>query len=116
MIAPPSIGVRPHRVLLQTIGPHVPTDDGGYVDSWIDLSPRAMFSRIEPATAVDIERVFAQSAVVSAASHVVTLPYHPGITTKSRIIFNGRVFSVTGVATPDERNTTTICACTEAVE
>lgn len=113
MIAPPSTALRPHRILLQKPGPEVPTDDG-YAQSWIDLAPPKLFARIDPATARDLERVFA-GAVISTASHVVRMPYHPGITTKTRIIFNGRTFEVTGVSSPEERQTETVCAVTEEV-
>jgi len=116
MIAPPNVAARPHRIWLQKPGPLVPTPDGGWEQSWLDLSPPKMFSKIETASAVDMERVFANSAVVSTASHVVKLPYHAQLTTKVRIIFDGRSFVVTGVANTDERKTESIVACTEVVE
>jgi hypothetical protein len=75
-----------------------------------------MFSKIETASAVDMERVFADSGVISSASHVVKLPFHPQLNTKVRIIFDGRSFIVTGVSTTDERKAESIVACTEVVE
>ena len=84
MIAPPTVAARPHRVWLQKPGPPVPTDDGGWEQSWIDLSPPRMFSKIEPASAVDMERVFSDGAIISSASHVVKMPFHAAMTTKVR--------------------------------
>jgi head-tail adaptor len=116
MIAPPTVAARPHRVWLQKPGPPVPTDDGGWEQSWIDLSPPKMFSKIEPASAVDMERVFSDGAIISSASHVVKMPFHAAMTTKVRIMFDGRTFTVTGVANDDERKAQSIIACTEVVE
>jgi head-tail adaptor len=116
VIGPPGVGIRPHRVWLQKPGPLVPTDDGGYEQSWIDLDPPKMFSRIEPSSAVDMQRLFADSTVISTASHAVTLPFHAQLTTKVRLLFDGRAFMVTGVATTDERKAESVLACTELVE
>ncbi len=116
MIAPPTVAVRPHRIWLQRPGPLVDTPDGGWEQTWVDLAPSHMFSKIETASAVDLERVFANSAIISSASHVVKLPFHAGLTTTVRIIFDGRSFMVTGVADSDERKTESIAACTEVIE
>jgi head-tail adaptor len=109
-----AIADRPHRVTLQNPGPAVPDGDGGYAQSWIDLAPPALSAKIAPATARDLEKV-AAGTVLSTASHIVTMPYHPQVTTKTRILFNGRVFNVTGVATPDEGGVETIAICAEVV-
>ena len=115
MIAPPGVGVRPHRIWLQAPGPMVPTDDGGYEQSWVDLAPPRAYAKISTATAVDMQQMFADSTTLSTASHVINLPHHPGITTKVRILFDGRTFMVTGVADPDSRKAETVLACTEVV-
>lgn len=115
MIAP-RVGVasRPHRVTLQNPGPTAPDSEGGSTNTWIDLVPAAVSASIRPATQADLERVTA-GTVMSTASHVVTMPYHAGVTTQTRIIFNGRTFYVKGVANPDERNVDTIAVCQEIV-
>ena len=110
-----SLGQRRHLVLLQNPGPGVPDGDGGVLQSWTDLSPRSLYVSIEPATEKDLERV-AAGAVLSTATQIVKGAYHPQITTKTRMLFGTRQFSVTGVANPGERNVETIATCVEVVE
>jgi len=110
-----SVASRPHRVTFQNPGPGIPDGDGGFTLTWTDLVPAAMSVEIKPATAVDLERV-AAGTVLSTASHVITGPYHPQVTTKTRVLFNGREFHVTGVANPDERNAEMVLVCVEIVE
>jgi head-tail adaptor len=107
-----SIGQRRHLVSFQNPGASVPDGDGGSVSSWYTLTPPTAYAKIKPATAKDLERV-AAGTVLATASHVVTFPYHPGVTTVTRIVFGARVFSVTGVSNPEERNVETICVCVE---
>ena len=109
-----SINDRPHRVTLQNPGPAVPNNDGGYTQSWTDLVPPAWTVKIAPATAADLERVTA-GTVLATATHLVTGPYRADITTQTRVLFNGRQFSVTGVSNPEERNVETIAVCVEVV-
>lgn len=108
------VGQRPHRVLLQNPGNPIPNGDGGFTQIWSDLAPASVSAKIEPATAQELERV-APGTVVAGATHIVTLPYHPGVTVNTRIIFDGRTFTVSGVATPDERKVATIALCSEVV-
>lgn len=107
-------GGRPHRVTLQNPGAAVPDADSGYTQSWSDLSPAAMWASIKPATQRDLERVVA-GTVIATASHIVTMPYHPQVTTETRVLFNGRTFSVIGVSNPEERNVELVLACVEVV-
>jgi head-tail adaptor len=115
VIAPPNVAARPHRIWLQRPGPLVDTPDGGWEQSWIDLAPPRMWSKIETASAVDLQRVFADSTIIATASHVVKLPFHAGLTTTVRILFDGRSFMVTGVADTDQRKVESVVACTEVV-
>jgi len=114
-----SIGVssvfeRPHRVTLQNPGPPVADGDGGFTQTWTDLVPSAMSASIETATADKLEKLGSATAI-SLATHIVSMPYHPQVTTKTRILFNGRTFNVTGVSNPDERNVNTVAICAEVV-
>jgi head-tail adaptor len=106
------VGKRPHRVLFQDPGPGVSDDDGGVTQTWFHLSPPRMNVEIKPATARDLERI-AAGTVLSTASHIVTGPYHAGVSTQTRIVFGTRVFSVTGVANPEERRIESIYVCVE---
>jgi len=110
-----SIGDRPHLVLLQNPGPVIPDGDGDFTQTWTDLAPRSLYVSIEPATSKDLERV-AAGTVMSTATQILKGPYHPQITTKTRVLFGARQFSVTGVASPEERHVETICTCVEIVQ
>jgi head-tail adaptor len=117
MIGPTtSIAERPHRVQFQNPGPLVADGGGGYTQSWIDCAPPAMFVKIENASGLSLERLLAAGVVVASATHIVTAPFHPQVTTKTRLLFNGRVFAVAGVASPEERTVETVMACTEVVQ
>lgn len=109
-----SAGARRHLIHLQVSAEPAPDGEGGYTDDWTDLPPSPVMAAILPATARDLERLMA-GTVVSNASHIVTFPFHPGVTTKARIRFGARTFNVTGVANPEERNIETVCACQEIV-
>jgi SPP1 family predicted phage head-tail adaptor len=109
-----SVGKRPHRVTFQNPGPPVANDDGGFTQSWTDLTPAALSVEIKAATQQDLERVTA-GTVLATATHLVTGPFHPQVTTKTRILFNGREFHVNGVANPEERSVEMILVCSEVV-
>lgn len=111
-----NIGALRHRVTLQTPGSPVPDVEGGYTETWTTLGTRVPAS-IEPATARTLERITA-NVVTSSASHLVTLRYLPGVTTKTRVTFHDtadRLLSVTGRHDPDERHVTLILECVEDV-
>jgi SPP1 family predicted phage head-tail adaptor len=109
-----SVGDRPHRVTPQNPGPAVSDGNGHYTQTWTDLVPPALSMKIAPATQRDLEHL-ATGTVIAHATHIVTGPYHPQVTTKTRVLFNGRSFSVTGVANPEERNVEMILVCVEVI-
>jgi len=96
------IGDYRHLVLFQTPGAPVPDGDGGFTQSWTDLSPATWHVSITPATTRDLERVSA-GTVLSTASHIVKGRYHAGVTTQTRMVFGGRTFSITSKANLEER-------------
>jgi head-tail adaptor len=102
MIGPrTSIADRPHFVQLQNPGVAIPDGDGGFTQTYADLTPSHLFMKISPATASDLERI-AAGTVLSTATHIVKGPFHPQVTTETRLIHRGRVFNVTGGGSPDE--------------
>lgn len=109
-----SAGARRHSIALDTPGTPVPDNAGGFTLTWAALDPSPVWAEIKPATAHDLERL-AAGTVVSTASHIVTMRYHSGVTTQTRVTFEGRTFSVVGVMNPEERNVETICLCVEIV-
>ena len=115
MIAPRTgISARPHQITLDTPGAAVTDGDGGYTQTFDPLSPATMSAKITPATAADLERV-TSGTVLSSATHVVTMPHHSGVNTKTRITFGSRTLNVVGVSNPDERSIETIAVCAEVV-
>lgn len=113
-------GQRPHKVTFQVPGDPVSDGFGGYTEGWTDLTPPVMFVRIQPATVSDLERMTSGN-VVASASHIVTGPYHPGVTVKARLLFTdfsgkSRTLTVAGLVNPDERNRELILLCEERLE
>jgi head-tail adaptor len=97
------IGNRRHRVFFQNPGEPTPDGRGGYVEAWDDISPDlGWFVAIEPAGARDLERI-APGTVITAATYVIRGRFHPGLSAKSRMWHDGRVFAITGVRTIEER-------------
>lgn len=109
-----SAGARPHYVTLWDAGTPVADADGTFTQTRTALSPAAVWACIAPASARDLERSVA-GTVQSTATHLVTMPYHAGVTTNTVVVFGTRSFSVTGVASPGEANRETVCLCTEIV-
>lgn len=119
------LGSLRHRVTLENPGGSVPDTEGGFTQAWALLSPPKMWAAIIPATARDLERVVANT-VQASASHLITMRYHSGVTTKTRITkgprntdgslqAGSREFSVTGVFNKEERNVELTLACQEVV-
>jgi len=88
--------------------------DGGFTVTWAAADPATVPVGIAPATQARLERLVA-NAVSSEASHVVTMRYHSGVTTATRLIFAGRTFSVVGLQNVQERNEILMLACVEKV-
>lgn len=109
-----NVGALRHLVTLENPGAAVPDLDGGYTQTWMPLSPSQVWASINPATARDLERLVA-STVQSTASHVIEMWYHAGVNTKTRITYGTRVFQVTGVQNPEERNIELRIAAEEVV-
>jgi SPP1 family predicted phage head-tail adaptor len=108
-----SSGQRLHQGLFQRPGPPVP-DGTGWVESWIDLPPPA-FARITPASQASLEQITA-GTVLSMATHIVTIPFRTGLTTKARFVYDGRSLSVLGIFDYEERHVQLHLVCAEVVE
>jgi hypothetical protein len=115
-----NIGERPRRLQLDGPGKPVPDGDGGYTTTFAPLDPPMVSAKVEPATTRSLERVAAGSVVVSTATHVITMPFHPGVTTQTRITWTDdanrpHTANVTSVNNVDERCHTLILAAAEMV-
>jgi SPP1 family predicted phage head-tail adaptor len=106
------IGAMRHRITLQTPSTATPDGDGGFTNTWAALA--TVWASIVPATARDLERVVA-GTVQSSATHLVTIRYLAGVTTKTRVVFGSRLLSVTGMQNPEERNISLVLVCQEIV-
>ena len=107
------IGSLRHSVRLEN--PTLTADgDGGWTTSWAMLSPGIVYVSIEPATQRNLERLVSNT-VSSDATHVITMRYHSGVTTSTRIVFGSRYFSVVGLQNPNERKELLHLACVESL-
>lgn len=105
-------GQRRHTIELQNPGEPVSDGEGGYTETPTSLG--FFKAMIEPATQRNLERLVSNT-VSSEVSHVVTLPYVAGVTTKTNVLFGDRVFQVVGIQNPEERNIELRLACVERV-
>jgi len=112
-----NIAARRNFVRLQRpLTPPAPDGDGRYTEEpWTDLDPPQQYARIEPATPQVMERISANATtVITQASHVISLPYHPQLTTDCRIVDErGRIFQVLGVSSPEDLSVDTVAQCQE---
>lgn len=103
-----------HSVALENPGSGTPNADGGFDSSWVALVPSPVSAAVEPAAQRSLERLVSNT-VAAEVSHVVTIRYHPDVTTKTRVVFEGRYLYVVGMQDPEERHVELILACTERV-
>jgi head-tail adaptor len=94
------IGDFRHVGMIQTVET-VPDGDGGMVEVWTDAPP-AWPIDIRPATVRDLERQTA-GTIVATATHVIHGRDRADVTVTCRLVFDGRVFQISGLARPRER-------------
>jgi len=105
---------RPHRITLSNPGEPVVDPDGGYTEGLAPLDPPQLSVQIRAASASDIEAQFA-GTVVATATHIITGPYHPGVTQETVIEFEGRTFHVLNRVNVDERDQELVLLVAEQV-
>ena len=94
-----------HRVVFQNPGAAVADGDGGYTQTWTDLTPTGWYVAIAPASPNDLER-FTSSTVITQMTNLVRGDFHPGVTTATRMQFSGQTFAIAGTRDPDKRGIT----------
>lgn len=115
-----SVSQRVRRVALDAPGSPIPDGDGGYTQTYAPLDPPAVFAQVEQATAYSIERLSA-GTILSTATHLVTLPFHPAVTTQTRVQWTDDALrphtaNVTAVINVEERSRTLVLGVVEVVQ
>src|SRR5688572_980730 len=82
------IGTLRHRLTLESPPTNTSDGDGGYTQAWPALSPGTVWGSVEPADG-RAEKLVA-NVVEGVVTHIVTMRYHSGVTTKTRITHKGR--------------------------
>lgn len=112
-------GLRSTQFTLTNPGVRVPNDDGGYTTPRAALDPPTAWGSIVPATPKDLENLMA-GTTVSTGSYVITIPFHPQVTTKTVLAWEDRLgrahtASVTGYSNPDQLCIETVIVAVEMV-
>ena len=100
-------------------GVPIPDGDGGWTTQPVPANPPQMWAYIRAASTADLERLTG-GTVMSQATHLVTMPYHPEVTTQTSLIVEDyphpeRTFSVIGLVNHDERDADSTLVCVEVV-
>jgi head-tail adaptor len=112
-------GEHRHTVTLQQPGTMTPDGDGGYTEGWTNLTPAQMMAAIEPATVRALERL-AAGTTTTTASHLVRIPFHPQVTSQTRVLFTdfhgqAHTLNVVAAVNVDQRDRELALVCTELV-
>jgi hypothetical protein len=87
------IGALRQVVTLSNPGVPVPDGDGGYTQPYAPLDPPTWRAAIEAASVRASERHFA-ATVTAHASYILSGRFHPGIDTKTRMVWTDRAGEV----------------------
>jgi head-tail adaptor len=105
-------GRRDKRVLVED-PVIVPDSEGGFTQTWVPLTPAWLYVHIQPISGQALQHLVPDATLLSTVTHTITGPYHPGLTTESRLTYGTRHFRVTGVVTPDEDQIESTLLCVE---
>jgi len=100
-----AIGSYRHVVTVQDPTALMPDGEGGWTEGWADLDPAKWDVSIIRATARDLERVGA-GTILTTATHVIEGRYREDVSLTTRLLFEGRVFAITGIDNVEERDIT----------
>ena len=105
-------GRRQHAVTLENPGGSVPGGGGGYIEGWELL--QTVWGSVTPASAADLPRVVA-GPVTALLPYLIVVPFVAGVTTQTRVTFDGRTFAIQAVRNVEERNIQLEIVCEERV-
>jgi len=114
-----TISRRQKHVRLVVQGAPEPDGEGGFVRPDVPLVPADSWARVRPASQSDMEAL-AAGTVLTQATHLVSLPYHAGVTTETIVLVEDyprpdRRLSVLYRGNPDERDAELDLICAEVV-
>ena len=108
-------GDRRHLVTLKNPGDPIPDGHGGFSYTYVDLTPATMYAAVQPTPARNLERERSDTSLATI-THLVTMDYHPQVTTETRIwVDGGGALNVTGVRNPDAKGVDLELTCEEVI-
>lgn len=96
-----------HRVTIQQ---RTDADDGagGLTITWTPLT--VLWASVAPQTG---RETIAARQVTPAMTHLVRLRYYAGLTTKHRVVLDGRALDILAIQNVEERNRELVLSCQE---
>ena len=91
-------GLMRRRITLQTVE-RTPDGGGGYTETLTDLA--TVWARVHPLTGR--EQLLAMQTE-AMQMHRFTIRYRAGLTTATRILYDGRTFDIRSIVDPEERH------------
>ena len=112
-------GSRTKVVTLENPAGPVSDGAGGFTLTWAPLDPAWAWVALDALASADMERQTADT-ITAGGTHAVTLPYHPGVTVKTRLTYTdpdrgARVFQVVGLRDPNEARRELVLVVAEAL-
>lgn len=107
------IGQMRHRLVVENPA-NTADGDGGYSEAYTAASPSPVWASIEPATPSVVEQQVG-NRIEAPITHIVTMRWHLGVTTRTRLTFGSRRFFVRGLQKINEVGEWLVCSCEEFV-
>lgn len=106
------------KITLEAVSSRARDTDGGWTDVYSPLSPSTAWAKIDAATPHDLERRVANT-ISAQVSHLVTIRYHKGVNTNTRVTFTDpagtHTLYVRGMRNVEQRNIDLEMACEEVI-
>lgn len=102
-------GILRHRVRLEGPPATAPDGLGGGAEAWPLVEE--LWAHVQPLNATERYR---QHQEQHAVTHRVTIRYRTGVSTKQRLVFDGRVLEIMGIINPTETTAYLILECVES--
>ncbi len=103
-------GMLYHRVKVQEDQGTTKNAMGEPIEDWVTIKTR--YAKIEPLTG---REYWDAQQIKSNVTHTVTMRFCEGLTTKMRLVFQGRIFNLGNILCPGEVREWHVCKCIEKV-